>query len=54
MTPFVLPALVAAHTRRGQDLETRRGRLGLDAVVSPLRLRGMSAMLARIKRRLAG
>ena len=28
--------------------------LGLDTVVSPLRLRGMSAMLARIKRRLAG
>lgn len=28
--------------------------LGLDSVVSPLRLRGMSAMLARIKRRLAG
>ena len=28
--------------------------LGLDAVVSPLRLRGMSAMLTRIKRRLAG
>ena len=27
--------------------------LGLDSVVSPLRLRGMSAMLARIKRRLA-
>lgn len=27
--------------------------LGLDTVVSPLRLRGMSAMLARIKRRLA-
>lgn len=26
--------------------------LGLDSVVSPLRLRGMSAMLARIKRRL--
>lgn len=26
--------------------------LGLDTVVSPLRLRGMSAMLARIKRRL--
>lgn len=27
--------------------------LGLDSVVSPLRLRGMSAMLVRIKRRLA-
>lgn len=27
--------------------------LGLDSVVSPLRLRGMSAMLTRIKRRLA-
>ena len=28
--------------------------LGLAALVSPLRLRGMSAMLARIKRRLRG
>ena len=27
--------------------------LGLEAVISPLRLRGMSAMLTRIKRRLA-
>lgn len=28
--------------------------LGLAALISPLRLRGMAAMLARIKRRLAG
>jgi cysteine desulfuration protein SufE len=28
--------------------------LGLAALISPLRLRGMSAMLARIKRRLRG
>jgi cysteine desulfuration protein SufE len=28
--------------------------LGLAALISPLRLRGMSAMLARIKRRLSG
>jgi cysteine desulfuration protein SufE len=30
------------------------GDLGLAALISPLRLRGMSAMLARIKRRLRG